>query len=100
MRNWIVNSLLSNLFITAICLLGDLGLKQRAKLEPLHIAIIDNGTHGLVGLLSGQLYFGWERDWLIVCMLMSSAVDIDHFIASRSVKLSVSQAHSSEFNLK
>lgn len=91
-RNWIVNSLLSNLFITAICLFGDLSLQQ-TRHDPLHAAIIDNVTHALVGFVAGQLYFGWKQiAWIIGCMLMSSLIDIDHFIAARSIMLSVSFA--------
>lgn len=86
----IVNSLLSNLFITAICLFADLSLQQ-TRHDPLHAAIIDNVTHALVGFVAGQLYFGWRQiGWIIGCMLMSSLIDIDHFIAARSIMLSVS----------
>lgn len=88
-KSWIVNSLLS-LAIAVTCLVGDNRLKSATN--PLIKAAIDNATHGLIGLLSALIVISVQADKIhlaVVCMAMSSLIDADHFIAARSLKLSV-----------
>ncbi|XP_011683785.2 transmembrane protein 267 isoform X1 [Strongylocentrotus purpuratus] len=92
------------LFLTVtlamICILGDFLLTCATIISSnLRRALIDNGTHGLVGLLSwavvvnptllplGTLVrepFLWE---ILLCGVLSSLVDLDHFAAAGTVKL-------------
>lgn len=94
------------LFLTVtlamICILGDFLLTcATIRSSNLRRALIDNGTHGLVGLLSwavvvnptllplGTLMgepFLWE---ILLCGVLSSLVDLDHFAAAGTLKLQV-----------
>lgn len=65
---------------------------------PLVKAIYDNATHTTAGLLSALVMilqtnhriFGFERVALIgMCTVLSSLIDVDHFITAKSLKLSV-----------
>lgn len=88
-KSWIVNSLLS-LAIAVTCVVGDNRLKATTK--PVVKAAFDNVTHGIVGLLSALIVTGAQADKLYLavgCMMMSSLIDADHFIAAKSLKLSV-----------
>lgn len=88
-KSWIINSSVSAVLITVICLIGDILLRKTR--EPLQRAIFDNLTHGLVGFLTAQIIFGWMRyRWMIGCAVLACAIDVDHFIKARSFKLSVS----------
>lgn len=93
-KNWIINLTMSSL-IAVTCVVGD--GKLQAIAGPLKRAIVDNSTHGLIGFFSAlivlidQLDGETEKLYLaVVCMMMSSLIDIDHFIAAKSVKLAVS----------
>ena len=59
-------------------------------------ASLDSAVHGLVALLSWMLvrYSDVKVAWLeaIVCGVMSMAVDVDHFIAAKSLNLKVNSA--------
>lgn len=89
------------IFLTAllaiVCVCGDwlVGLNSNS---PIAKAIFDNATHAGVGLLTAAILFiqlerrisSAERNAaIIVCCLVSSIIDIDHFIAARSWKLTV-----------
>lgn len=61
-------------------------------------ALADNATHGLVGAMSALIVVMEfsdrlalvEQKWLIaVGFLVSSGIDVDHFIAARSIRLKV-----------
>lgn len=89
-KNWIVNSILS--FVVAVtCAVGDKSL-QKMPLQPLTKAMIDNSIHGLIGLFSATILLTDNFDKLhmaVACMMMSSVIDADHFVAARSFKLAV-----------
>lgn len=93
--------LLPSLILTAlngsVCILGDY-LVEINQESQLFKAIFDNVTHTAVGLFSVFIMIseinhrvsGVERFWLIVIgVLVSSFIDLDHFIVARSLKLSV-----------
>lgn len=89
-KMWIVNLALS-LSVGLACFAGDKVL--RVERNNIAKAIIDSVTHGLVGLLSSMILFTDNIENMhlaIICMIFSSAIDIDHFITARSMKLSVS----------
>lgn len=88
-KNWIINSSLSA--VTAItCVAGD--IKLRTVSEPLSRSIWDNTAHALIGFFSALIILTDHVDHLhmaIACMIMSSIIDIDHFIEARSARLTV-----------
>lgn len=80
-----------------ICLLGDYMVKLNQQSQ-IRKAICDNVTHALVGLLSAWIMIlkinqrlpGIERISIILLgVLVSSFIDIDHFLVAKSMKLSV-----------
>lgn len=88
-KNWVINTALS-LIIAVACVVGDKIVQSMS--EPLSKALVDNLTHAIVGLLSAIIVFTdqWDKIYLsIACLLMSSFIDADHFIAAKSLKLSV-----------
>jgi hypothetical protein len=91
-RAWIINSLLSTV-IALTCAVGD--KKFQTSTKPLLKAFIDNSTHGAIGFFSAIIAFWDHRDWIYclqlsaACLMMSSLIDADHFIAARSLTLSV-----------
>lgn len=93
-KTWIINSLVS-CAIAVTCKMGD-KLLQTMSAGQLSKAIVDNVTHALVGLLSGIIVVSSHQEKLhlaIGCMLISSLIDADHFIAARSLKLVVRNFH-------
>lgn len=79
------------------CLIGD-NLVERFSNFAIFKAICDNFTHGLIGFLSAFLIVSELRDHVLwnerslliaACTIVSSLIDIDHFIAARSWNLSV-----------
>lgn len=88
-KNWIVNFVLCAMSAIT-CWLGDLKLRRTS--EPLIKALADSATHGLVGLFTAAIILTECSDKLYLavgCMVMSSMIDLDHFIAAKSLKLSV-----------
>lgn len=88
--SWIVNFLLS-IAVAVTCAVGDKAL-QIMTLQPLTKALLDNSIHGFVGLFSAIILLTDHIDKLhvaIACMMMSSLIDADHFVAARSFKLAV-----------
>lgn len=84
-------------FMAVVCIVGD-WLVERNSNSSITKAILDNVTHACVGLLTGLLLFvqverrissAEKYAAIIVCCLVSSLIDIDHFIAARSWKLKV-----------
>lgn len=83
--------------VPIVCIFGDWLVEQNSN-SSIAKVIFDNATHACVGLLTAPLLFiQFERRILsaeknaaiIVCGLVSSLIDIDHFIAARSWKLTV-----------
>lgn len=88
-KNWVVNSALSSI-IAVICVFGD--KKVQSTSEPLTKALIDNSTHAVVGLLSAMIIVADQLDKVhlaVACMLLSSLIDVDHFLEANSLRLSV-----------
>lgn len=74
------------------CYFGD-KLVQRTNKNHVLRAIFDNLTHSLIGLFSSAILLINDKDKLYlagVCMVVSSIIDVDHFIAAKSLKLTVS----------
>lgn len=88
-KSWIINSV-STLLIAVTCLIGD--KKMQSPMEPMTKAIIDNSTHGLIGLFSAIIVLADHYEKLhlaVACTMMSSLIDADHFLTARSLKLAV-----------
>lgn len=88
-KNWVINSALSSVIVVA-CVVGD--KKVQSMSEPLTKALIDNSTHAIIGLLSAIIVLidHWDSIYLaVVCMTVSSFIDLDHFLTAKSFKLSV-----------
>lgn len=85
-----------SLLTVLACLLGDY-LDEKTD-HPLLRALCDNGTHALVGALSGISFVIHFHDkisnvtgWLMMfgCFACSSLIDMDHFIIAKSFSLEV-----------
>lgn len=92
LKNYLFFSVLNG----AICVFGDELVKYNANSLIIR-AICDNLTHALCGLLSAIIItldenkrINWtERLSLIgFCAAISSFIDLDHFLAAKSIKLS------------
>ena len=91
-KNWVINLTLS-FTIVLTCGIGDSKLCDKNERQIVR-AIFDNLTHGLVGLYACAIAFmdNWDKMYMaLICMTVSSAIDLDHFIAAKSFRLSVSQ---------
>lgn len=89
-KNWIINTVLSALIVVT-CYVGDKKLHATNERQIVR-AFFDNATHGLVGLFACGIAFidNWDKMYMaVVCMLISSAIDVDHFIVARSLHLKV-----------
>ena len=90
-KNWVINLTLSAAII-GTCVVGDKKLHAINERQIVR-AIFDNVTHGLVGLFACAIAFmdNWDKMYMaLICMIISSAIDLDHFIAAKSFRLSVS----------
>lgn len=92
-----VNKVWLSLCLGVICIIGD-NFVFFARGTQLAEALADNATHGLVGAMSALIVVMEfsdrlalvEQKWLIaVGFLVSSGIDVDHFIAARSIRLKV-----------
>lgn len=83
--------------VTITCLLGDNFVELTE--HPVLRALVDNGTHAVIGAITGiafviQFYekitncLGWSL--ILLCFSTSSLIDLDHFIQARSWNLEVS----------
>lgn len=91
-KNWVINVTLSAAII-GTCYVGDKKLHAINE-RPIVRAFFDNATHGLVGLFACGIAFSahWDKMYMaVICMIISSAIDVDHFIAAKSFHLSVSE---------
>ncbi|CAO1400824.1 unnamed protein product [Diamesa serratosioi] len=87
-RHLLVYCALSSVTIST-CYFGD-KLVQRTHKNHVLRAIYDNLTHSLIGLFSAAILLINDKDKLYlagVCMVLSSIIDVDHFIAAKSLKL-------------
>lgn len=91
--NWLILTILN----ACICILGDY-LVEWNQNSQLVKAICDNITHAAIGLISAAILIsqtnhrstGIERIGLIgLSVLLSSVIDVDHFVVAKSFKLSV-----------
>lgn len=83
--------------LAVVCVFGDWLVELHLN-SSIAKAIFDNVTHACVGLFTASILFiqldhrisTAERNAaIIVCCLVSSLIDVDHFIAARSWKLTV-----------
>ena len=87
----------ANTIIILICLTGDLMVNKYSN--QYSKAIIDNATHACIGLFTGLLVLYEQRHnfassqefftLLGTCVLVSSLIDLDHFIESKTLVLEV-----------
>lgn len=94
-----------NIFLTAgLCLTAILGDFLVQKFEHSHIlkAVIDNGTHAAIGGLTWSVVCfqrkifpsSSEIIWqVLLCTVVASMTDVDHFIEAKSLKLQVNTLH-------
>ncbi|KAL3885396.1 hypothetical protein ACJMK2_025459 [Sinanodonta woodiana] len=81
------------LLLLITCLSGDhIMTLSNVKKSIWAAALVDNTTHGVVGSLSWAIVIDIDRDprkivACLICFLVSMAVDADHFIAAKSLKL-------------
>lgn len=90
-RHLLIYCALSSATIST-CYFGD-KLVQRTNKNHVLCAIFDNLTHSVIGLFSAATLLISDKDKFylaVVCMVLSSIIDIDHFIAAKSLKLTVS----------
>lgn len=89
---------LLTILLGGICITGDL-LVELSSHSKLLKAICDNITHACVGFVTTLIILfelekrisSTEKFWMLfICLIISSLIDIDHFIAARSWKLTVS----------
>lgn len=94
----ISSRLILTILNAGICILGD-NLVEWNNESQLLKAVCDNLTHSLVGFVSALVMVsetnnqivGIERVALIgVSVVVSSLIDVDHFVVAKSLKLSVS----------
>lgn len=99
--NWLILTILN----ACICIFGDYSVdwNQNSQLVK---AICDNITHAAIGLISAAILIsqtnhrstGIERIGLLgLSVLLSSVIDVDHFVVAKSFKLSVIYCSSSNF---
>lgn len=93
----ISNRLILPILNAFICILGDHLVESNGESQLLK-AICDNLTHATIGLICGLIIIteanhrivGIERICLIgMCVVISSLIDVDHFVVAKSLKLSV-----------
>lgn len=87
---WIINCGLS-LAVVVTCIVGDkcLGMTHKPQLFR---AITDNLAHALIGLFSCGIAIAENADnfyLAVICLIISSLIDVDHFISAKSLRLVV-----------
>jgi len=92
------NNLLLHTLLGFVCLIGDKLLNVSSD-HSLIKAVCDNVTHAFIGLLSSLIIVTYFKDRLssynslfliFLCFIISSFIDLDHFISAKSYKLQVS----------
>lgn len=87
---WIINFGLT-LAVIVTCIVGDKCLTMTHKPQ-LFRAITDNLAHALIGLFSCLIVIAENADnfyLALICLILSSLIDIDHFISAKSLRLAV-----------
>ncbi|KAK7497776.1 hypothetical protein BaRGS_00010910 [Batillaria attramentaria] len=84
--------LLFSLLLAATSLIGDKLATRLSQADLLWRALQDSITHGVVGMLSWAVVEtpGLEAcKWMscVVCGILASAIDVDHFLAAKSLQL-------------
>lgn len=98
-KNYINSQIVISLLLCATCFIGDYFV-QSIKTSRFLKALCDNLTHGLIGTLAAVILINGngfkaklnenEHIFIIVgCFIVSSIIDIDHFIAAKSFNLKV-----------
>jgi hypothetical protein len=91
-----INRTVATVCVGLAALLGDRVVAQNSLLQEMR-AVADNMTHGAIGLLSWHIVTGHLADlsftarfWEVaLCGLLASAIDLDHFVAARSLRIEV-----------
>lgn len=89
------NKTVATVCVVLVALLGD-HVVTRAQSEDVQ-AVADNLTHGTIGLLTWHivtthltgLSFTTQLSEVLLCGLLASAIDLDHFAAARSFRIQV-----------
>lgn len=83
------------LLIVVVAIGGDYVVETSRS--PVLKAVSDNLVHGLIGGLSWMVYCVKRRKSqlglleVVLCTLLSSLIDLDHFVAAKSVLIKVSR---------
>lgn len=94
----VLKKIVTLMIIPAIALFGDTVVNQyKFSIFPLILkCLADSSTHFLIGLLSWNVVENIPSPntksyffWLLLCGLISSLIDIDHFFESGTVSLEV-----------
>ena len=82
--------------LAMVCLLGDHLCSALSEAELLWQALADSATHGAVGMMSwavvvmpGLSPARWTQ--CVLCGVLASVLDVDHFLQARSLQLKVSR---------
>lgn len=89
---WIINFVLSACVLIT-CMVGDKCMRMANKPQ-LFRAVADNISHALIGLFSCAIVVAENSDnfyLAVICLIISSLIDADHFISAKSFKLAVSK---------
>uniref|UniRef100_A0A2M4BZQ0 Transmembrane protein 267 n=1 Tax=Anopheles marajoara TaxID=58244 RepID=A0A2M4BZQ0_9DIPT len=91
-----INLFLKHVVLLAVCIGGD-KLGEGASKPALLRAFIDNATHALIGLIAGDIVLGSVKQHhltrqeycilLLEAAIVSSFIDLDHFIEAKSIRL-------------
>lgn len=85
-------------FLVSVCIIGDKLVENIAN-PALVKGICDNVVHGIVGLLTAMIIVVDTKNYklasdesvllVLCCTIVSSMIDVDHFIEARSLKFEV-----------
>uniref|UniRef100_A0A182XD02 Transmembrane protein 267 n=1 Tax=Anopheles quadriannulatus TaxID=34691 RepID=A0A182XD02_ANOQN len=93
--NWNLLLVLKYVILCCVCVIGD-KLSESAQKPALVRACIDNATHAFIGCIVAELVlFNFKHQltrqeycWLLfVATIISSCIDLDHFIEAKSFRL-------------
>ena len=90
--------------LAMVCLLGDQLCSAVSQAELLWRALADSATHGAVGAMSwavvvmpGLSPARWMQ--CVLCGVLASVLDVDHFLQARSLQLKVSRPSFSHYQV-
>ncbi|XP_035787468.1 transmembrane protein 267-like [Anopheles albimanus] len=91
-----INLFLKHVALLIVCIGGD-KLGEGASRPALLRAFIDNTTHALIGLIVGEIVLNSVKQhhltrqeyciFLLEAAIVSSSIDLDHFIEAKSIRL-------------